>query len=43
MRSTTETCDLAHGRLTADELFHIGRSLLILGLSKMDEEEREVS
>ena len=34
-------CDLAHGRLTAEELFHIGRSLLILALSKMDQGERE--
>jgi hypothetical protein len=36
------TCDLAHGRLTAEELFDIGRSLLILALSKMDQEEREI-
>jgi hypothetical protein len=35
------TCDLAHGRLTADELYHVGYSLLLLGLSKMEEEERE--
>ena len=34
-------CDLAHGRLTAAELYHCGYSLLLLGLSKLGEEERE--
>ena len=36
------TCDLAQGRLTPNELFHVGRSLLILALSKMDQGEREL-
>jgi hypothetical protein len=35
------TCDLAHGRLTAEELFHVGYSLMVLGLSKMEASERE--
>ena len=35
------TLDLAQGRLTAEELYHVGRSLLLLGLSKMEEGERE--
>ena len=34
-------CDLAHGRLTAEELYHVGYSLMLLALSKMDQEERE--
>ena len=36
-----QACDLAHGRLTAVELYHVGYSLMLLGLSKMDQGERE--
>jgi hypothetical protein len=36
-----DMCSLAHGRLTAVELYYAGRSLLLLGLSKMEEGERE--
>ena len=37
-----QACDRAHGRLTAVELYHVGYSLMLLGLSKMDEEERAI-
>ena len=36
------TCDLAQGRLTARELYRVGRSIIILALSKMDLEGREL-
>ena len=36
-----DMCSLAQGRLTAEEFYHIGRSLLILGLSKLEPAERE--
>jgi hypothetical protein len=37
-----EMCSLAHGRLTAEELFDIGSSLTALGLYKMPVAQREM-
>ena len=38
-----QACDRAHGSVTADELYHVGYSLMLLGLNKLDQEEREVA
>ena len=38
-----QMCDLAHGRLYPDELYHAARSLLALALSKMEPAQREMT
>ena len=38
-----QACDRAHGSITAVELYHVGYSLMLLGLSKLDQGEREVA